>query len=163
LTPFDYAVLFVLAASLLVGVVRGVVSEILALAAWLAAFLAARWWAAPVGHWLLAPHSEPVWQQLAGFAAVFVAVLVLFAALRWLLTQLLKAVGLRPLDRLLGALFGVLRGALLVWLLVLAGGLTPLPQQPWWRQAVLAPPLESAALAARPWLPREFAERLHYR
>lgn len=163
MTPFDYTVLAVMAISLLVGVARGVVSEILALLAWVAAFIAARLWAVPTGNLLLAELADPLWRQLSGFVAVFVAVLILFALLRWVASLLLKAVGLRPLDRVLGALFGIARGMLVVLVLVLLAGLTPLPQQQWWRQATLAPPLETAVLAVRPWLPPELAKRIQYR
>jgi membrane protein required for colicin V production len=162
-TFFDYFVLAVMAISLLVGVTRGVVSEILALVAWVAAFIAARLWAAPVGNLLLADLPDPLWRQLAGFVAVFAAVLVGFALLRWVTTLLLKAVGLRPLDRVLGALFGVVRGMLVLLILVLLAGLTPLPQQQWWRQAIFAPPLETGVLAVKPWLPPELAKRIQYR
>ncbi|MEW6514426.1 MAG: CvpA family protein [Pseudomonadota bacterium] len=163
MTPFDYFVLAVMAISLLVGVTRGVVSEILALLAWLAAFIAARMWAVPAGSLLLTEVSDPLWRQLVGFTAVFVAVLVGFALVRWVTGLLLKAVGLRPLDRMLGALFGVVRGLLVLLALVLLAGLTPLPQQQWWRHAMFAPPLESAVLAAKPWLPPELAKQIHYR
>ena len=163
MTPFDYVVLAVMAISLLVGVTRGVVSEILALVAWVAAFIAARMWAVSAGNLLLAELPDPLWRQLAGFVAVFVAVLVAFALLRWVASLLLKAVGLRPLDRLLGAVFGFARGVLVLLVLVLLAGLTPLPQQSWWRQATLAPPLETMVLAARPWLPPELAKRIQYR
>lgn len=163
MTAFDYAVLGVMAISLLLGIARGVISEILALAAWLAAFIAARLWAAPAGELMLAELPDPLWRQLAGFVVVLVAVLLLFALLRWLATLLLKASGLRPLDRVLGALFGVARGVLVVLVLVLLAGLTPLPQQQWWRQALSAPPLETAVLAVMPWLPPELAKRIRYR
>ncbi|MDP1651151.1 MAG: CvpA family protein [Rhodocyclaceae bacterium] len=163
MTPFDYVVLGVMTISLLLGVTRGVISEILALVAWLAAFIAARLWAVPAGDLILAELSDPLWRQLAGFGAIFVAVLILFAVLRWLVTLLLKASGLRPLDRVLGALFGMARGILVVLVLVLLAGLTPLPQQQWWRQAMFAPPLETGVLAVKPWLPPELAKRIQYR
>jgi membrane protein required for colicin V production len=162
-SPFDYFVLAVMAISLLVGIVRGVVSEILALLAWVAAFIAARMWAVPAGNLLLAELSDPLWRQLAGFVAVFVAVLILFALVRWVTSLLLKATGLRPLDRVLGALFGGARGVLVLLVLVLLAGLTPLPRQQWWRQAVLSPPLETVVLAVKPWLPPELAKRIQYR
>lgn len=139
------------------------VSEILALLAWVAAFLAARAWAVPVGEVVAAGLAEPVWRQAAGFAAIVIAVLILFALGRWLMSLFLKAVGLAPLDRLLGALFGIARGILIVWGLVLLAGLTAMPQQAWWRQALLAPPLETAVLAAKPWLPPDLAKRIRYR
>lgn len=163
MTPFDYCVLAVMAVSLLVGVTRGVVSEILALIAWVAAFIAARLWAVPTGELILAELPDPLWRQLAGFVLVFVAVLILFALLRWVTSLLLKAAGLRPLDRVLGATFGVARGVLVLLVLVLLAGLTPLPQQQWWRRAMFAPPLETGVLAVKPWLPPELAKRIQYR
>jgi membrane protein required for colicin V production len=162
-TPFDYAVLAVILLSLLVGGWRGVVGEILALVAWVAAFLAARTWAEPVGQLVASGMAEPLWRQVSGFIVVFVAVLILFALARWVMSLLLKAAGLRPLDRVLGAVFGIARGVLVVWVAVLLAGLTALPQQTWWRQAWLAPPFETAVLAAKPWLPPDLAKRIHYR
>ncbi|MDO9242554.1 MAG: CvpA family protein [Rhodocyclaceae bacterium] len=167
MTVIDFVVIGVVLLSLAVGAWRGMVSEILALVAWVVAFLAARTWATPAGGWLATgladPLAEPLMQQVAGFVAIFVAVLILFALARWVVSLLLRAVGLAPLDRVLGSLFGVARGVLVVWVGVLLAGLTALPQQQWWRQAVLAPPLETAVLAAKPWLPPELAKRIRYR
>jgi membrane protein required for colicin V production len=162
-TVFDYVVLGVVALSLLVGVWRGVVSEILALVAWVLAFFAARTWAVPVGDMVAEGLVEPVWRQAAGFMVIFVAILIVLALARWIASLLLKAVGLAPLDRVLGAVFGVARGILVVWVGVLLAGLSALPQQQWWRHAVLAPPLETAVLAAKPWLPPDLAKRIRYR
>lgn len=163
MTVFDYAVLAIVAASILLGAWRGLVSEVLALAAWVAALLAGRALApemAPVfGEWL----QEPALRYAAAFVAIVVAVLVAAALLRLALSKLLRAIGLGPLDRFLGAVFGVARGVLVVLLCVLIGGLTVLPQQAWWRQAWLAPPLETAVLAAKPWLPAAVAKRIRYR
>lgn len=163
MTPFDYAVLGIVAASALIGVLRGVVSEILALAAWVAGFVAARAWAEPVGSSFSSWLGEPALRQAAGFVAVVAAVLVLFAVGRWLLSLLLKAVGLGPADRMLGAVFGVMRGALIVLAMVLVAGMTSLPKAPWWQEAMLSPPLETAVVAAKPWLPEEVGKRIRYR
>ena len=163
LTVFDYFVIGVVALSLLVGVWRGVVSEILALLAWVVAFIAARTWSGYAGEILPFGLTDPLWRHVAGFVAIFLVVLILFALARWAVSLLLSAVGLAPLDRLLGAVFGVARGVLVAWVAVLLAGFTALPQQQWWRQAVLAPPLETAVLAAKPWLPPDLAKRIRYR
>lgn len=160
---FDYVVLGIVAVSLLIGGWRGVVGEILALAAWVSAFLAARTWAGSTGDIVAAQMTEPFARQTTGFITIFVAVLILFALARWLASLLLKAVGLRPLDRLLGVIFGIARGVLIVWVGVLLAGLTALPQQSQWQQAMLAPPFETAVLAAKPWLPPELSKRIRYR
>ena len=163
MTAFDYDVLTVLGVSVLLGVWRGVVSEILALVAWVVAFLAARAEGAEVANWL-APHvAEPALRLAAAYVLVVVAVLVVFSIARLVLKLLLKAVGLGVLDRMLGAAFGALRGVVVVLVAVLVAGMTPLPKMEWWREAKLAPPLETAVLAARPWLPADAAKRIRYR
>jgi len=163
MTGFDYAVLAVIGLSVLLGLWRGVASEVLGLVAWVAAFFAARWWGGAVGGMLSPMLSEPVWRQVAGLVVVFVATLLLFGLVRLLFSRLLRAVGLGLADRLLGALFGVVRGALVVLALVLVCGMTAVPRQGWWAEAWLAPPLETAVLAAKPWMPLAVAHRIRYR
>lgn len=163
MTAFDIAVLGVIAASVLLGLWRGVVSEVLALAAWVAGFFAARAWAEPASSFFAGMVSDPALRYAAGFAAVLIGVLVVVAIARTLLSLLLRAVGLGLVDRLLGAGFGVARGALIAFVAVLLGGMTALPRQTWWREAQLAPPLETAVIAAKPWLPAEVAKRIRYR
>jgi membrane protein required for colicin V production len=163
MTAFDYAVLTVLGMSVLLGLWRGVVSEILALAAWVVAFLAARAEAAEVANWLAPQIAEPALRLAAAYALVVVAVLAVFSIARLVLKLLLKAVGLGLLDRMLGAAFGALRGLLVVLVAVMVAGMTPLPKMEWWREARLAPPLETAVLAAKPWLPADAAKRIRYR
>ena len=102
-------------------------------------------------------------QYVAAFAAVFVAVLVLFAIGRMVMASLLRAAGLGWADRLLGMVFGIGRGLLIVLAAVLLGGMTPLPREDWWRDAMLAPPLETAVVAGKPWLPKAVAQRIRFR
>jgi membrane protein required for colicin V production len=71
-------------------------------------------------------------------------------------------VGLSLADRTLGAVFGIARGALILVVLVLAAGLTALPRERFWREAKLAAPLETAAIAVKPYLPRAVADRVRY-
>ena len=163
MTVFDYAVLTGISASVLLGLWRGVVSELLALAAWILAFLAARAVATEVAALLTGQIAEPGLRLAVAYVLVFVGVLLVVAIARMLISLLLKAVGLGLLDRLLGAGFGVLRGVLVVLAAVLVAGMTPLPKAVWWRDAMLAPPLETVIIAAKPWLPADAAKRIRYR
>lgn len=151
--------------SLLLGAARGITSELLALGAWVAAFFAARAWghlaATALAGWLPGVRELAV-RQAIGFVAVFLATLLLFAALRFAVSRLLRAVGLGFADRLLGAVFGVLRGLLVVLLGVVVCGMSTLPMKSWWREALLAPPLETVVIAAKPWLPRPLAQAIRY-
>jgi len=163
MTAFDYAVLAVILVSVLLGLWRGVVSEILALAAWVVAFFVARSQALTVAGWLAGQIADPGMRMAAAYVLVFVGVLLVFAIARMLISLMLKAVGLGVLDRLLGASFGALRGILVVLAAAMVAGMTPLPKTEAWRDAVLAPPLETVVIAAKPWLPVEAAKRIRFR
>jgi len=162
-TGFDYAFLLIAALSCLLGVWRGLLSEIFSLFGWLLA-LAAAWYGAAFVSGLLGNHiaSESM-RWLASFALIFILTLILLAIIRLLLKGMMTAIGLSAVDRLLGGCFGLVRAVILAVLLVMAGGLTSLPRETWWRDAVFAPPLETAVIALRPRLPVAIAKRIKYR
>ena len=162
MTFFDYTVLSVVGISVVVGVWRGVVSELLALAAWVVAFFAAREFAPNLVSWLAKWITDPSLGLAAAYAAIFVGVLVIFAILRFVVSKMLSAVGLGLLDRLLGACFGALRGGLIVLFAVMLAGLTPLPAKPFWRDAELAQPLETVVIATKRWMPADLAARIKF-
>jgi membrane protein required for colicin V production len=62
-----------------------------------------------------------------------------------------------------GALFGLVRGGLIVFVGVMLAGLTSIPKEPFWREAALSGPVETAVLAAKPALPKDLAQRIRYR
>lgn len=166
MTAFDYVVLAVMAVSLVAGMWRGLVSEVLALVAWVAAFLAASQvapaFAPELARWtdML---RDPGLAGVVAFVAVFVVVIFAFALLRTVMRGLLRVAGMGAADRALGGLFGLARGALVVLFAVGLGGLTAFPQQDWWRRALLAGPLETTVVAMKPWLPQSVAGRIRYR
>lgn len=162
-TGFDYVVIGIVAVSLAIGAWRGLVGEVLSLLAWILAAIAAWFFGAEVGQGLFGGLRDPLMRFVAGHATVVIAVLVLVALVKLALRGMLKALGLTVVDRLLGVSFGVVRGLAIVVILVLVGGLTSAPRQDWWRQAVLAPPLETVVLAGRQWLPPEMAKRVRFR
>jgi membrane protein required for colicin V production len=162
MATFDYVVLGIVAISLVLGLWRGVVSELIALAAWVLAFLAALEFGAPAGKLVFTGIADPAIRALAGCVLIFVGVLVLMSLVRLAVRSMVKALGLSLSDRLLGMFFGLARGVLLVMLLVAAGGMTSAPQQHWWKEATLAPPLETAVLVAKPWLPDDLAKKIRF-
>jgi membrane protein required for colicin V production len=163
MTVFDYVVIAIIVASLLLGVWRGVVGELIAVAAWILAFFAARWLGPEIGETFFTRIGDLSFRLLAGYVAVFLGVLVLMALGRLAISGMIRALGLTLSDRMLGLVFGLARGLLIVFILVALGGMTSLPQQDWWARAELAPPLETAVLAARPWLPEDIAKRIKFR
>ncbi|ATE59302.1 CvpA family protein [Thauera sinica] len=163
MTAFDYIFLGVLAVSAAVGLWRGIVGEIMALLAWVLALVAAWRYNESAAELFSGLIAEPVWRQVAGVALIVVCVLLVAALLRYLLRQLLRAAGLGASDRFFGALFGILRGLAVAFVAVLIGGLAGLSSQAWWTQAMFSPPMETAVIAAKPWLPQVVADKIRFR
>ena len=163
MTAFDYVVLTILLASMALGAWRGVVGEIIALAAWVLAFFAAKWWGGEFAQQLLGGINDAAVRIVVAWVLVFVIVLLLMALVRLAIRGLLKALGLSLSDRALGVLFGTARGALMVMALVALGGMLSLAKETWWSEAYFAAPLETAVLACKPWLPPDVAKRIRFR
>jgi membrane protein required for colicin V production len=163
MTTFDYVFLVVLALSAAVGLWRGLVSEVMALLAWVLALVAAWRFAGEASVLLAGVIVEPAWRQVAGFAMIFVAVLLIVALVRFLMRELLRAAGLGAVDRFFGAMFGLARGLAIAFAVVLLGGLIGVAREPWWADALFSPPLETAVVAAKPWLPDAVANRIRFR
>ncbi|MEO5765912.1 MAG: CvpA family protein [Casimicrobiaceae bacterium] len=162
MTPFDLAILAVILLSTLFAFVRGVVRELIALVAWVVGIVGALAFAAVVGAWIPEIPGYPAVRYLIAFAAILIAALVIGAIIAAPLARVIRAAGLGFVDRFLGSLFGLLRGVLLIVGFVLVAGLTALPRADWWQNSALTPTFVVAALALKPWLPAQWAERLDY-
>ncbi len=162
MTVFDYAVLAVVGLSILLSMMRGFLREILALAGWVAAFFVARFYTLELAP--LLPESIPSesLRLLAAFVILFLATLLVSSLLAIALSEVFKKVGLGWLDRWLGALFGLARGILIVSVLVLLAGLTSVPQDARWRNAMFSAPFEALVTSALPWLPSGIATHVKF-
>lgn len=156
----DYTILGVLGLSVLVGLWRGLVSEVLALVIWVAAFWVA-WTCGPAVSARLDMISHPALRVAAGYALCFVLVLVLGALLRFLVQRLLVSTGLSGTDRLFGMVFGLARGVLLVCLLVFLCQFTTFTREPSWRTSLLLPPFQSATIWLGQQVPPGVREHFH--
>ena len=162
MTWFDYAVIAIVCLSVLLAVIRGVVREIAALAGWAAALILSGLFAQDLAQWLPIALS-PVLKAVIAYLVIFLGVLLLSGLAGLLLAKLFRAAGLGFTDRAVGALFGLVRGALIVFVGVMLAGLTSLPKELFWREAALSGPVETAVLAAKPALPKDLAQRIRYR
>ena len=159
MTSFDYAVIAIILLSAVVGWWRGFMYELFSLIGWLAAYIVARTYSAELLPFVpMAVGAENI-RSAAAFAALFIATLIVGALFAWFLARLAKFAGLSGMDGKFGAIFGMLRGGLVVIALVWLGGLTDLPQQPFWRDALSSKPLQQAALYARDYLPENAARK----
>ncbi len=160
LAPLDWICVAVLLVSLLAGAWRGLVVEVVSLLSWVAAFILAQWFAPDAATLLpMGNASEPA-RYAAGFVLVFIATLFAGALIGFVVSKLLSAVGLGAINRLLGALFGVLRGVVLILAATVVVGMTPFKTSPVW-QASLGAQWATAALGMlKPVLPQEFGKYL---
>ncbi len=160
MTGFDFVVVGILLLSALLGLWRGLIHELMAMLGWPLAFVLSKLFAGDIAP--LLPLKQEAARVAGAYALVFIAALIGWAVLTTLLAKLLKAAGSGWSDKVLGGLFGVLRGGMLLLVLVWMVGLTNYFEQPFWRDALTTRTLENAALLTKSWLPDSIAQRIHY-
>lgn len=156
----DWIFLAVLLLSMLLGAWRGLVFEVLSVLSWIAAFVLAQWLGPDVAQMLPLAGAAEVIRYVAGFLVVFVATVFAGGLIAWLVKQLAQAVGLRPADRALGALFGLVRGVILLLAATVVMEMTPLKSSEWWQQSRGAEVSTAVLKGLKPVLPEEFGKYL---
>jgi membrane protein required for colicin V production len=152
--------LAILAVSVLIGLLRGLTFEVLALLGWVAAYFAAQWFAPE-----LAPHVPigapgSAINHGAAFAAAFILALIAWAIATRLITLLIKTSPLRAFDRVLGAGFGFVRGLVVLLVIATAVAFTPWARSQAWQASQGAAWLKATLQALAPVLPTELSRRL---
>lgn len=162
MTSFDYAVLFIVGISIIISMMRGAVRELLSILGWLAAFYVSKTYATQLIP--LLPSDIPTEQlrMLAAFTILFLAVLLVVNLLAIALSGLLKKIGLGWVNRFLGALFGFVKGLLIVSVLIFVAGFTNLPKDIRWTNAMFSSPLEALVKKGLPWLPQAVTKHVKY-
>lgn len=154
----DWILVLILLLSLLIGAWRGLVYEVLSLVGWVIAFFCAQRWGPTAG--ALLPMAEPQ-ESVAiaiGCVVVFIAAAFGFGLISALCRRLVTSIGLRPVDRSLGAAFGLLRGALVLLAMTWVVEATSLHQSSWWQESAAAPLLRDGLQDLRPLLPPTFSQ-----
>jgi membrane protein required for colicin V production len=155
----DLIIIVIIIISALISLVRGFVKESLSLASWiLAGFIALRYFT-PLAE-LLEPYIEsPTIRTATGFAILFVSSLIIGAIINFMASQLVTKTGLTGTDKSLGVVFGAARGVLIVTMLVLLAGLTPMPSEPWWNDSAMIEYFSDMANWIKDVLPQDVASR----
>jgi membrane protein required for colicin V production len=157
----DYTILAVLAISVLIGLFRGLISEVLSLLTWVAAFWVARTFGPQVAGYFENSIHMPTARLLVGYGLCFILVLFVGALVRFVVARLVWSTGLGGSDRLLGMIFGLARGVLIVGLVVFLAGFTPLPGDSFWRQSQLLPQFQGVASWLGEKLPGDLRKYMH--
>ncbi|TAN51503.1 MAG: CvpA family protein [Methylococcaceae bacterium] len=159
----DYAILGLIGLSALIGLLRGFIREAFSLVLWFLAGWVGLTFSREFSVFLEPSITQPSMRIAASFGILFITTLLLGGLLGFLLSTLVAATGFGGTDRLIGLLFGVARGAVIVAILVLLAGVTPLPEDPWWKESQLIPPFQKLALWLRGQLPDGLAGYVTYR
>ena len=158
----DYLIVIIIALSMLIGLWRGLLREVISLATWIAAFAIAFLFAEDGATHLMPYIDVPSLRAAAAFGGLFLATLLLGGLVGILASYLVDYTGLTGTDRVLGMVFGLGRGAIMIAILVLAAGLTPMPRDPWWQQSLLVPHFQDTALWLRGLLPPDLAQNFRF-
>ncbi|MEY4082804.1 MAG: putative colicin production protein [Pseudomonadota bacterium] len=158
-TWIDIVFVVVLLASTLLSFLRGLVQEVASLAIWVLALVGGSKLASLAAEPFAELLSEPIRLTL-GFVLVFLLILLLGRLVSMALRELMKATGATVLDRLLGSLFGLARGLIIMAVLAVLAAMTSLPGQPAWTQSLSRPVLDWSIRLAAPWLPDFVASRV---
>lgn len=153
---FSVAVLL----SVIVGLVRGLVMEAMSLAGWFVAFALAPWLMPHAVPYLPIGESGSAVNHAAAFLVCYLAVLLAWSLIAHLLRLLVRKSLLSWPDRLLGGVFGFVRGIVLLTVFTVLVLMTPLAQSPWWQQSGVVPWVQSLVQGVRPLLPQDLSRWL---
>ena len=156
----DWILIAALAASMLLGALRGLVYEVLSVMGWIAAFLLAQWFSPDVAEKLPMQNSGEALRYAAAFVLVFIASVFLAGLISALMKKIISVVGLRPVDRMMGAIFGLFRGLIFLLALSVVVHMTALQESDWWLESQGGPMLMTLLKGLRPMLPEKFGAYL---
>jgi membrane protein required for colicin V production len=159
---FDMAILAVILISALISLVRGFVKESISLATWiLAGFIALSYYLVLTD--LLLPYIDsPTIAQVVGFSVLFLSTLIVGAIVNYMVSQLVTKTGLSGTDKTLGVVFGAARGVLIVSMIVLFAGLTPMPSEGWWQESLMVDHFLKVAVWMKDFMPQDVASRFTF-
>jgi membrane protein required for colicin V production len=156
----DWVFAGVLGLSMLLGLWRGLVREVISAVSWMAAFVVAQWFAPEVAQWLPMSGASEVIRYAAGFVVVFIAVVFTGGVIAFVAGKMVSAVGLGLADRFLGAGFGLVRGAMVLLVATMLVGMTPLRSSDGWAVAGGPRIAGNVLQGIKPVLPAEFGKYL---
>lgn len=158
----DYAIIAILVVSAAISLLRGFLREAISLLGWVLAFWLALTFAGDVSTLFAKYVSQPSMRHALAFFAIVVATLVITAIVMYLVRIIVDKTEITGTDRVLGIVFGIARGIVIVAILVLFAGLTALPKDPWWRESAFLPHFQALAVEIRSFLPLEVANLFKY-
>ncbi|MGV6858400.1 MAG: CvpA family protein [bacterium] len=153
----DIVVAVIIGMSMLIGLFRGLIKESMSLATWILGIWLGLVFSTPLAENLPVGIESLTVKTVIAFVVIFLVVLLLGGILNYIAGQLIDKTGLSGTDRVLGMVFGVLRGGLVVAVLVLLANLTNMPQEAWWQESLSLPYFNDIAIWIRDIMPESVA------
>lgn len=138
----DWSIIAIISLSSLFSLKRGFVKEALSLVTWIAAFIIARTFNPNLQTLLVDMIDTVVLRAVVAFAILFIGTLIVGAIINNLIAVLVKMTGLSTTDRLLGVIFGVARGIIIVVVTIALLRVTPLVEDTWWKDSIMITKLQ---------------------
>lgn len=141
----DYLIIGILVVSMIVGFFRGFFPEVISIASWVIAIFAAMNFSGLIEPYIQGKLGSVVIEQWAAHIIMFVIALILGGLIGQLVSLVIDKSGLSGTDRMLGLVFGIVRGAVIIGVLVMLGQFMGFTKEPWWPQSRLIPVGERVA------------------
>ncbi len=158
----DYTIIALILISSVIGLLRGFIREAFSLVIWVIAIWVGLTFSREFSSFLEDLMSIPSARIATAFAILFFVTLILGALISYLLGELVNKTGLTGSDRFAGMIFGIARGLVVVAIIVMLAGLTPLPEDSWWKESALIPPFQSLAIWLRDHMPSGLTGYINY-
>jgi membrane protein required for colicin V production len=158
----DIVILCVIVTCSVAGVIRGLMGEMLSLCLWVLAVWISLTFNREFSILLSLSLANPAVRVALSFVGLLTITLVIGHTINNLLVDGVAKTDLGFLNRFWALLLGGLHGVLIVATIILLAGLSPLPSEPWWDNALLIPPFQSLAIFIRDTIPSEMASYVHY-
>lgn len=161
----DISIFAIISLSVLVGVLRGFVREVLSLLVWVLAFWVALEYTPKLADLFVDVIMASSPRLVMSFVILFLVTLVLGGVIGYIISKLVRKTGLGSLDRSIGMFFGLARGVVIIAVLVMLMNVTPLVRAPWWEASIFVDYFQTLLVWVGDVLPhgaaRSFIERFH--
>ena len=157
----DILIVCIFLISIVIGIIRGFISESISVASWIIAAWLAIVFTPSLSDLITFTKIESM-RDFIAFLIIFTCIVFLGAILNYIVHKIVRKTPFSIPDRVLGVLFGVIRGGVVVTLLVLLGGLTPFTKDAWWQESYTLDKFQVIAIWLKDRFPPEMAENFKF-
>ena len=157
----DLVIAGLIVVSILIGFFRGFVKELISLVTWVVAVFLAVMYTTPLSAYMTFTKMALL-RSLVAFLLIFIGTVFIGAIFNFIVGAFVRSTPFSLADKVLGSAFGFLRGLVFVTILILLGGLTPLPQATWWKKSSMVSEFQVLAVWFKEQLPEEHGKNFHF-